>query len=238
MILIVLSTAYSCDVCERDPCQCESPVSADFIMEESSDWFPNFTMETDTMILGNNMVFTALDETASTYEWKVGFDPRTFSESQFHLSFEDTTTIEVRLIVTKTKHSECFTEAELRDTVVKQMHVHDWKTAPTYGKYVGNLEIEGREPKEIEIEIFASQDHPFTLSNLIDDEFDRFDNCQEIWSGATFYRAVSFESDPGCHNEMVAILSPNHKTLSIDFGTWNYDTQDYIPSRFIGNKKY
>lgn len=138
-ILSFLLCAFSCrknEVKPVDPCAAAKPFEPDFyIQEEVGDSL----IKTDKVLQYGFVVFEAA-ETYDSYEWKIGEDPRSFTERKVRLLFTDTIkSIEVQLIATK-KASACFPTDKTVDTIRKNFSVIQWREAPIIGAYVGSFE--------------------------------------------------------------------------------------------------
>ncbi len=83
--------------------------------------------------------FRALHDN-STYEWKIGADPRTFTAREFSLYIDVPGDILVRLITTRnTIYQACFPDDTGRDTFYRTIHIAKYsQIAPIYGKYLGH----------------------------------------------------------------------------------------------------
>jgi hypothetical protein len=83
--------------------------------------------------------FRALHDN-DTYEWKIGYDPRVFTDKTFPLYINVPGDITIRLVTTK-KHfiNQCFTGNTTRDTSYRTIHIAKYdQIAPIYGKYLGH----------------------------------------------------------------------------------------------------
>ncbi|MFN8359814.1 MAG: hypothetical protein U0264_07855 [Candidatus Kapaibacterium sp.] len=104
-----------------DPCAGVVETSADFTINELSD---TYKFETDTVLPYNTVEFSA-KYPADEYEWKVGFDDRTWTTKTFTLDFHGFSgSVNVRLIAKrKTINKECTPDDDGIDTVTKTLVV-------------------------------------------------------------------------------------------------------------------
>jgi hypothetical protein len=228
ILILFCLIVNACDNCEKKPCKCATPASADFIIEEHNEWYSyDYNDITDTIMSGNYAVFTARYDDMSSYEWKVGNDARTFTDSEFRLEFEDSMTIPVRLIVEQ--DLACFPETERRDTVIKYLKVADFSEWPFYGEYEG---VQSHQPDKVS-----------TLT-LVDESLGDYsalgmgeDGCNKYTSLSPFFKKIVI--DYGACNVIdggIGILR-NTKQLEFEYRFFDNNTSSVITTTFVGTKK-
>jgi hypothetical protein len=148
-----------------DPCwDKRTPVSAEFEVE----LFANILLPSSypTIIAGDTvgvggLKFRALDESAQTFEWWVGTDDRSWTDSEFSLSFPcsvENTSIPVTLITTRLRDTSCVSENMLRDTFTRNIYFQERKDFNILGTYVGVNDTYPGEPYEVTIETHCDPD--------------------------------------------------------------------------------
>ncbi len=128
---------HGCKDPVEDPCEGVEEVAADFKMEyslglnEDRKWF-----EADTILKYRYVRFKALGDYDSV-RWKIGLDPRTFSEKVFSLQFDNPDVIQVRMIGFKKPNLDCFPNDNGIDTISKQLVIVPKEEALVLGDYKG-----------------------------------------------------------------------------------------------------
>jgi hypothetical protein len=162
-------TDFTNPLCSNyNPCHDQEATSADFQTDcvVRRDKYKTITSQEDTFYLGTSIVFTALQEDALSYEWKIGDDDRTFTEQEFSLDFNPSDSVSlfnrpvpIQLIVTRTPNTACFPTDDGIDTLTKYIYFvsrHEVTHKKFVGTWVGSLDAE---PDDIyEIEIFEEID--------------------------------------------------------------------------------
>jgi len=132
-------------------CDCAKEVSADFLMGEM---YGNQFIQLDTIAMPINysngnpqnfdytntvqVYFSAKNKKADSYEWQVGNNLISQTESDFSLYFDDTIgSISVRLIVRSKPNSICFPSDDGVDTIIKTLTIKNKSPHPIVGKYYG-----------------------------------------------------------------------------------------------------
>jgi hypothetical protein len=148
-----------------DPCwDKRTPVSAEFEVE----LFANILLPSSypTIIAGDTvgvggLKFRALDNSAQTFEWQVGTDDRTWTDSELSLSFScnvENTSIPVTLITTRLRDTSCVSEDVLRDTFTRHIFFQERKNFNILGTYVGVNDTYPGEPYEVTIQTHCDPD--------------------------------------------------------------------------------
>jgi hypothetical protein len=138
----------SCDrSTEPDPCSLLEPASADFIVGES--FFGTDTViNSDTIRRGRSIIFKALGRKGKemdyeTYEWKIGNDPRVFTQKVVSLLFNDANEIQpltVTLTVKDQVLAGCFPDGGGQAVLTKQYVLVPRSTSVVFGDYEGALD--------------------------------------------------------------------------------------------------
>ncbi len=115
-----------------DPCLSYVPANADFDILE----IPIFSLNCDntgpkTLELKVDTVFSTIDITfrahnqADRYYWKIGTDPKIFTDREFELLFGDNAVgdIQVTLVTERNDPNRCSSDPTSRDTVSKKFHI-------------------------------------------------------------------------------------------------------------------
>jgi hypothetical protein len=157
-------TDFTNPLCSNyNPCHDQQATSADFqtACVVRRDKYKTITSQEDTFYLGTSIVFTALQEDALSYEWKIGDDDRTFTEQEFSLDFNPSDSVSlfnrpvpIRLIVTRTPNTACFPTDDGIDTLIKYIYFvsrHEIVHKKFVGTWVGSLETKPDDIYEIEI---------------------------------------------------------------------------------------
>jgi len=193
----------------------------------------------DTVLTDNTIQFDA-DTIYSSYEWKVGDDPRTFNTKTFTLSFtEPYASITVRLIAKWTPNKTCFPNDDDIDTVYRKLTVIDKELNPIFGQYTGALESKPSETYTVGIEadFFSSE---FLLSNI--NNGCEMSNVNIVM--AFGYKVMSISEDAshgvynnGCKNPRGWLyLDKDNKTLTADYSIGNGSEVAMETKRF--NEKF
>lgn len=234
-VLGVSSCGEDCESCNT---------TADFTMSEGflglgkyNEW-----QETDTVGVFSDIKFEAICDDMTRYEWKVGTDDRTFTESSFTLYFTQPTTLDIKLIVYKDEDPNCPDNTVRVDSLTKKLTIIDSDITYVGGIYRGyNTDNPN---KEFDIEI-------------------RFDSTEGIFGSYVIHNLPE-----GCHPEdspmsPVTMLTfrtrffmsysrtqyycdipkgwgylkeDDNNTLVIDYNITNPDDNSLIPHQFVGKR--
>ena len=142
LFLVLLATVGAfmfslegCDHHDPDPCLGLEPITAKFSIKEP---VADTTFVTDTVFAGAPTIFEA-DQDYTSYLWRVGNDPRTWTTKSFSLTFDQPLgNVPVTLIVQKLPNKTCFPKDNGIDTLVKTFYVKQYVKGPS--KFVGNYE--------------------------------------------------------------------------------------------------
>lgn len=130
---------FSLEGCDHhhdpDPCLALEPVTAKFSVKEP---IADTTFVTDTVFAGAPTIFEA-DQEYTSYLWRVGNDPRTWTTKVFSLTYNEALgNVPVTLIVQKLPNKTCFPKDNGIDTLVKTFYVKQYVEGPS--KFVGSYE--------------------------------------------------------------------------------------------------
>lgn len=168
----------------KDPCDCLTEQRSTFFMGEK---FGDQRIDLDTVNMpvfyadgdSNNFddindVFVYFEsdyEDALSYTWEVGSNSTQIFDQSFGLFFQDTTTINVRLIVTSEPNTDCFPNDDGIDTVDRILTITNPSPHPLWGEYEGYLEENPSDIFTIEIDtltrFFSFLTPPYNCSEVI-----------------------------------------------------------------------
>ncbi|MBX2895412.1 MAG: hypothetical protein KF763_08210 [Cyclobacteriaceae bacterium] len=126
---------------EPDPCLNKKITGGSFSIGEliSNYGIKDTLLLSDTVITDNFVVFRA-DSNYTSYEWKIGDDPRTFTTKEVSLLFRyPESNLPIRLIAKWLPDKRCFPEDDGIDTVYRYLTVIDKELNPIFGSYEGAL---------------------------------------------------------------------------------------------------
>ncbi len=175
LLIIIASLQYACKRCNDpsnpdcknyDPCYGKTAASADFDILERNRWKGGsnwIEVKSDTIIYGAFGVFRAKQSPDNDleYSWKIGFMDKEFTEPEVRLQFMSDVfgqTLPIRLITTKKQEQTCITDPkELRDTVIKYLHITSPMRSRIFGKFEGEELSEDGTFKKYTLEIVPKQ---------------------------------------------------------------------------------
>ncbi len=176
IIFCLATLQYACKRCNDpsnpdcknyDPCFGKTAASADFDIFERNRWKGGsnwIEVKSDTIIYGAFGVFRAKQSPDNDleYSWKIGFMDKEFTEPEVRLQFMSDVfgqTLPIRLITTKKQGQTCITNPkELRDTVIKYLHITSPMRSRIFGKYEGQEMNKDGSLKKYTLEIVPKQD--------------------------------------------------------------------------------
>jgi hypothetical protein len=167
-----------------------------------------------------------------SYKWKVGADPRTFTDSVFFLSFKDNNgPLSAQLNVTNDANTDCFPDDMGIDEQSKSIflkRIESYEEFPIYGLFEGYDEETPNERYTIEI----------TFTGLIYD-FPKDCNWIQGMPLVISHRSFVFDqkSGYGCSHPIgTGQLQPDN-SLVIDYWVEDENNPDVlIEKRFIGTR--
>ena len=134
-----------------DPCEGVTEVTADFKMEYSMgiddyiQWY-----EVDTICEVDMVRFSAVGKYDSI-KWKVGLDPREFTEKEFSLRFMEKGSVQIRMIGFRAPNLECFPTDDGIDTIFKQLTIVPREESLILGEFDGYFQSEPDTPFTMKI---------------------------------------------------------------------------------------
>lgn len=253
LFILFLSASVSC--CKKEEaCQdiwnpacenydaCFKKVSAEFKMQIKTEALIDQFFEVDTITKINAVYFTALDSTDVTYEWKIGNDPRVFTDRVIRIAFSNAAKIDVKLTVKR--KSNCLTIDGGEQTLIKPLVIME-KSAIS-GKYVGYLESKPSE--KFTIEIVEPKDSMFGWSFYFIDNLPNGSKRSSVdrheASFGISYRFMDINNDipavisGGAFQPIAGVgqLTKDHSQLMIEYEMYNVNPAKYIKEKFIGTK--
>lgn len=138
-IMLLVSIVLSCgnSTVATDPCAGAEPVKARFTIYERVGWSGSKSIG-DT--IGTYVAFFSADERYDSYEWTVGEDDRTWTDSSFSLRFgvkDAGIPIQVRLIARRSPNLECTPSDDGIDTSFRTLLPVSIRKIPILGEYMG-----------------------------------------------------------------------------------------------------
>ncbi len=140
MACVALCFTACCDVnpVDPDPCEGAERVKARFTIYELVG---KSVAATDTIIGVYNARFSA-DERYDSYEWSIGSDTRTWTDSSFDLRFRlsevgEGVPLPIRFIGKRAPKVECFPDDDGVDTTYRELVVLSMYKSPVQGSYRG-----------------------------------------------------------------------------------------------------
>ena len=215
-----------------DPCEGVTEVTADFKMEYGMGWNEDRRwLDADT-VTPKDIRFWAIGEYDSV-KWKIGLDPRVFTQRKFQLYFDSPTTLEVRMIGYRQPKLDCYPNDDGVDTVSKHLVVVQRWESLIPGDYEGHFLLEPDSTF-----VFSILKDSITTDIWVNEFpkgcFKNRDNGGLAWIG---YRSF-FTSDDGIGNCAMpyawGFLS--NDTLSVHFH-YEMGATGYVEDTFIGIKK-
>ena len=135
LILLSILLFVSCSSTDPDPCAGKKPVTAEF--EIRAHTFSGFELPDCDTVANARISFKAIGDYDS-YEWKIGYDDRTFTTKEVSLAFyRFYGDIPIRLIVRSEPNIRCFPDDDGIDTAYRTMTIIDWRELLIYGDWFG-----------------------------------------------------------------------------------------------------
>jgi hypothetical protein len=154
-----LLLGVSCNKHTPDPCQGKIMPIANFAVKEM---ISDTAFEADTIFRNNYAIFEGLSNYDSVH-WKIGNDPRLFTQPTFTLSFNGTlATVPINFTAFKNPDNDCFPRdngiynASKELTVVEQFEKAILTLSPLRGKYKGSYTDNPADTFTVRIEYFDS----------------------------------------------------------------------------------
>ena len=122
---------------EPNPCQAVKANPLTFRFLESYG-----TPTPDTAYVKQDITFDGPGAPYTSYEWRIGTDPRSFTQRKFSLYFPESSTgsVAVQLIARRPLNSACFPKDDGVDTLTQVLTLvqRAQYRAPVYGKFLGS----------------------------------------------------------------------------------------------------
>lgn len=204
-----------------NPCEGEVETTAEFefvdkrMSGQDVYWLPILDTVYNLSSGGGNKVhFRAKSDKMDSYKWRVGSDPRTFTDSVFFLNFEDVEGIlDVELSVTNDVLEGCFDGDSGMASLVKSVYLKNiasWEDFPMKGKFRGSN--------------VSEPDHVFTIEfhEYLPDLFNFPDGCNEfqglplVMSDRSFAFNTTYSNNCGSPSG-IGYLKNGNDTLVIDY---------------------
>jgi hypothetical protein len=135
--LLIASCHHDGKEAEPNPCQAAKANPLAFRFLESYG-----TPTPDTAYVKQDITFDGPGAPYISYEWRVGTDPRSFTQRKFSLYFPESSTgsVAVRLIARRPLNSACFPKDDGIDTLTQVLTLvqRAQYQAPVYGKFLGS----------------------------------------------------------------------------------------------------
>lgn len=242
-VAALLLLASSCnDTTSPDPCSGSRPVTASFTMYET---LYNTAVPADTVLVFRSIHFAA-DEKYDSYEWRIGDDPRVFTDSVVVLRFEQPEgDVDVRLIARRAPNTSCYPNDDGIDTVTKRLHVISvWPSPRILGSYHGYNTDAPKDTFTFSLDYRDLGEHGknYVLNNLNK-------GCSEpAQDGATAiviyvgYRAFQFIGEgwvgQGCLSPNgVAVLQGDGDSIKVEYTIIDRsDPRKIFPKTFVGRR--
>ncbi len=140
--------------CKKETYDCDGPI-LDFKMEMQG-FIADSLLECTKCIEGGSIKFSMIDPTAEVIRWKVGNDPREFTERSFSLFFENALgrQFPVTLYMEKYIENENCERTYFRDSITKILEFVSYYDSQIFGRYKGHNIDEPN--KEFVVEIIDS----------------------------------------------------------------------------------
>lgn len=244
-ILLTAAIALSASACSDDnitpdPCADAKVVAARFKIEELVD---TFARETDTALTIQFVRFSALEKYDS-YEWKIGYDERLFTDSTFTLNFALGSVnlgerLPIRFIGKRAPRVDCFPYDDGIDTLVKSLVIVSKYESPILGLYRG---VHLDEPADsFDVHIFWKNEDFLTMTNINRGCADTVRKqvsavYKELGATIMTFDANGSYDGGGCEApEGVLYLSDDRSQITVDYRYGRDRTHKVFVGRRIGN---
>ncbi len=227
-----------------DPCLSYVPANADFDILEVLFAIPNcgdresttFELQVDTVFPRGDITFRALHQ-ADKYYWKIGSDPKVFTDKEFSLYFNVTAVgnINVTLIAEKDDFQHCTLSSTSRDTVTKTFHIlspPDNSMTDPWSLLHGNWRGSDTENPEDTFNIEIPPGFPRRINNLPRGCFDQPLDVR-LWRKNIFFAGSAASCKRICGH---GALQDDYKTLVIDYWIDGNSPGERIQKQFSGIK--
>ena len=216
---------------DYDPCRDRrEPVSADFNLYSGViTWDGTVLVPAGQRVqAGSTIYFEARDEHADSRTWKVGADPRSWSDSSFHLRFSCEMMgqrIPITLSAERLRDTVCADEEILRDALTRELDFVGPDESRVPGKFRGGRVSNPGEEYIIEIKLVCQNwdgcgcqdEYLFQIFNL--SNFNCGGNLVENWSGGghNYNWAYMRRTEPLWAEADNCPLPPPHRSIYYEY---------------------
>lgn len=238
--------AFHPDCPNYDPCLSVLPAQPDniAILDSVPEAFADIgiSFSIDTMGKGGTVYFRPdIIRDDAIYEWKIGTDPRIFTETILDVNFTGFEgDVQVRLVTKITDEFACLEQAEQIDTSYQSFYINYLliEDFPIIGAYKGATESKPEE--EFTLEIYPHQTSTSTVYRLRGFNLDCIEdgNYAPITFNYDSFVTVHLSFDFRCR-ELTAVgrLRENdHRVLEVDY-SYVDDEGKTIEKRFVGYRQ-
>ncbi|MBY0477902.1 MAG: hypothetical protein K2Q24_09680 [Chitinophagaceae bacterium] len=201
--IFTLTIYSSCRKKNDNPCQGKTKPSGQFVMKEM---IGDTAFIADTIFRDNYVQFQALDRYESIV-WKLGADPRVWTDSTFSLSFiNELGQLSVNFVGKKSPNTLCFpndngTYSTAKNlTMVEQVEKPYVTISPLVGKYMGYFTDNPSDTFTVRMEYFDSTKYDASITGA--KNFYWFSNMPKGFAGTTSASYVYKELQNGLSVEM------------------------------------
>lgn len=173
-LLAVLFTVNGCHD-EPNPCAALHETSADFTIMEDFSYLPEYDKywpyyACDTAIT-KRIRFTAIDSTASSYEWHIGSG--IYNKRKVFLNFSNTNenAIPITLILKKTPNQNCFPKDDGIDTVTRKLVFVASCQSLIAGTYNGTNADDTKNPYKISFSLCQSSNDGHEVGTYVTNDY-------------------------------------------------------------------
>jgi hypothetical protein len=246
-ILFVL--LYSCGKDDDAPVCCGTEIATDANFDfyrkisgtDSIYWIPISSLDTFYNPSSNTskLYFRAKSPQMDSYQWIVGTDPATFTDSLFFLEFGGINgNIDVTLTTTKDVNQECFpndtgTSTQTKSIIMKTFSLNT--DLPIYGKYEGYNEDTPDTIFQIEIGFYPGSNIEVVYNFPY--QCNLFSNIQILTTGGRGFIYDEKVNYPCGDPTGKGWLEPGNQTLIIEYTIDDInDSSKRISKRFVGQR--
>lgn len=136
LLLVLCLAGFS--ACEKEKYVCSGPI-LDFKIEQQNAFWPDSLLECTKCVESGYIRFSIIDETSEVIKWRVGNDPREFTERAFSLYFENAVgkKIPITLFVEKYEYNANCEINYYQDSITKLLEFVPYFESRIFGKYKG-----------------------------------------------------------------------------------------------------
>ena len=202
-------------------------------------------VEEDTLMVPSYVIFEAIDQSATSYEWTVGKEANKRIGKKITVFFDnesiaDDSPITIKLKLSRIPNQKCFPNDKGVDSVSRKIYFLRFSQWPLIGKYLGSDNSSSSINYVIEISSGQLKNLPNNCSNF---SVSTGGTAFEFTLGVTDITGVEYPNRPNCffrpYDKKIGYLKPDRKTIVIDYSFTNRDQQDNTLQRrvFTGTKQ-